>query len=47
MPAGWIASGESKWIIPMKQRGDLAAWINKEWLQIRISEKMKLRMWND
>jgi len=47
MPADWIAKCESKWIIPMKQRGDLAAWINKEWLQIRISEKMKLRMWND
>ncbi len=46
-PAGWIASGESKWIIPMTQRADLAAWINKEWLQIRNSEKMKLRMWND
>jgi hypothetical protein len=47
MPAGWIAKGESKWIIPMGQRENLAAWINKEWLQIRNSEKMKLRMWND
>jgi hypothetical protein len=47
IPAGWIASGESKWLIPMTQLKDLAAWINTEWLQVRNSEKMRLRMWND
>jgi len=47
IPSSWRTNGESKWIVPMKERGALAEWINTEWLQIRGSEKMRLKMWND
>ena len=47
LPACWDSKGESSWAVPLKELDSLADWINAEWLTIRQSDKMILRMWND
>jgi len=46
-PARWEFKGESSWVVPIKERHTLADWITAEWLAIRQSDKMMLRIWND
>jgi len=47
IPANWQPNGEAVWRVPIKELEALADWINAEWLTIRQSDKMMLRMWND
>jgi len=47
IPASWQPGGEARWIVPISELEALAEWMNAEWLVIRQSDKMILRMWND
>jgi len=47
IPANWEPKDKAQWLVPMNETDSLAEWINREWLRIRASPNMRLRMWND